>query len=171
MSLSFEFPGFHKQWTGSVQHDDVNETSIDSKDGWQHDLEELSGDEGEQQQDEDHTADQQQHVPSDKQQRTSGASDGSQYVPDAVLLLVVDKLALRDVMALACCCRSFHESLLINSSAMWVQQEKQLLGETAGSFRFWEGFSSSQSSNCMQDGMRECKLLVTGHVLMWRWSC
>jgi hypothetical protein len=139
MSLSFEFPGFHKQWTGSVQHDDAKDPSIISTEVWQHDLEDLSGDECEQQQDEDPTADLQQHVPSDKQQRTSGASDGSQYVPDAVLLLVVDKLGLRDVMALACCCRSFHESLLTNGSAMWAQQEKQLLGERGKSHGSREG--------------------------------
>lgn len=129
MSLSFEFPGFHKQWTGCDQHDGGEDPSIESEEGWQHDLEDLSGDEGEQQQDGDTIADLQQHVPSDKQHRTSGASDGSQYVPDAVLLLVVDNLGLRDVMALACCCQSFHESLLTNSSALWAQQEKQLLGE------------------------------------------
>lgn len=183
MSLTFDFPGFHKQW--DEQQGDSSSSDRPNKDGnriqnvsidasWQDDLQELSG-EAEDEQHEDAAADQQlphqqAHMsagdmlyPSaivaddehptgifdiSRKQRTgvsasprSSAAEAvaqdhrnrhhhqqQQQVPDAVLLLIVDLLHMRDVMAVACCCKAWHECLLQNNQDIWVQQEQQLLG-------------------------------------------
>lgn len=197
MSLTFDFPGFHKQWDDQqgnsssfdkTNKDETNRLQNLAADAWHDDLQELSGEAEDEQQegtaapaaaDQQHVPHKQQRqhqhqhaevsarVPTSpslcnthdgqqadawgsprKQQRTdlssspsgsssAGASTAAghvdhhqqqQQVPEAVLLLIVDLLDMRDMMAVACCCKAWHECLLQSNQDVWAQQEQHLLG-------------------------------------------
>jgi hypothetical protein len=126
MSLTFDFPGFHKQWDESSSPDRTSHRShshsktSETVDDWQGDLDELSGDEiAEQQQDHSsHVFEQQQlliqppehfdshrdvsvryEVSGDVSSSMIRSSKASSMHGQQVLLLLVDLLELRDVMA------------------------------------------------------------------------
>jgi hypothetical protein len=153
MSLTFDFPGFHKQWDESSSPDQASHRSHSPLqthgvvDDWQNDLIELSGDETAEQQ-QDHSTELQQlpvhrtdHLDSHSDVpepcdvsvyasiSTIGTSRASSMLGQQVLLLLVDSLELSDVMACACTCKGWHETLTMSDPGVWEQQEKQLLGE------------------------------------------
>lgn len=158
MSLTFDFPGFHKEWAEASPDKLTSLTSSKATDvsDWAFDLQELSGDEADEAQQQQQIYDPEQTQPHDAAAGTSDgpnrkkhrydsvsrADSGDQHsdskrssgqdVPGAVLLLVVDRLGLRDAMSAACCCTSWHDAIISNNSSTWEQQEKALLGGCAG---------------------------------------
>lgn len=144
MSLSFDFPGW--QWDENSQISSAKPAdSLGDADRWQHDLDELSGAEDQQQQQQEEEEDflQQPTEPQrkracDENRLYSSKHDNNvetalseRYVPDAVIQLVADRLGLQDIMAMARCCKAWHECLVVDSSDIWEQQEKDLFGENA----------------------------------------
>jgi len=135
MSLSFDFPGW--QWDKNSQISSANpaDSLIEADDRWQHDLDELSGAEDDQQQQQQQQEDLLQQPTEPQRMRACNhdiqAAISGRYVPDAVIQLVADRLGLQDVMAMARCCKAWHECLVVDSSDIWEQQEKDLFGEDA----------------------------------------
>jgi hypothetical protein len=153
MSLTFDFPGFHKQFDAASCPDTLpppEKLDIRCASDWACDLQDLSGEEsGDEQQIVDPMPAQQQQEPdaavdaagekTPKKMKLETSTRGAhgdhfagsscgQDMPGAVLLLVVDGLCLRDAMSAACCCTSWHDAIISNNSSTWEQQEKSLLG-------------------------------------------
>lgn len=119
MSLTFDFPGFHKQFS-SDQTDSsaaVNAAEPQSH-SWQADLDEFSGDA-----DDDVGAAEQQEADARGSNTSATATP-----PDAVLHLLLPLLSVKDAMAVALSCQAWYESIL-DSSSTWAEMEKALLGE------------------------------------------
>jgi hypothetical protein len=145
MSLSFDFPSFQKTWGAPDSH-------CEQQEPLQHlleeDLADLSGDS------DDAVADHPAPPPAAgaaaaaadaaAARASSSSSTASpravEQLPPAVLLLLTDHLALRDVTAMAGVCSCWHEAMMADGS-VWRQQHARLLGERSRSGWRAEGYA------------------------------